>query len=101
MVPTLSWICNIKINGNFIYIFYDFSCLYQQVVAVSPFEDTVALVACNHEEADTRMMVYAADTVKSEHRRILHRTVDTDVEVLAVWMAQELRAYMRQSMNYG
>ena len=36
------------------------------------------------------MMVHAADAVKSGHRRILIRTVDTDVVVLAVWMAQEL-----------
>ena len=35
-------------------------------------------------------MVHAADAVKSGHRRILIRTVDTDVVVLAVWMAQEL-----------
>ena len=67
-----------------------FLCLYQQVIAVPPFEDTAALAPCNHEEADTRMMVHAADAVKSGHRRILIRTVDTDVVVLAVWMAQEL-----------
>lgn len=36
------------------------------------------------------MMVHAADAVKSGHRRIFIHTVDTDVVVLAVWMAQEL-----------
>lgn len=86
---------------RYIYIFfYDqltafnkymtFLCLYQQVIAVPPFEDTAALAPCNHEEADTRMMVHAADAVKSGHRTILILTVDTDVVVLAVWMAQEL-----------
>ncbi|XP_064086105.1 uncharacterized protein LOC135201158 [Macrobrachium nipponense] len=62
----------------------------EQVIAVPPFEDTAALAPRNHEEADTRMMVHAADAVKSGHCRILIRTVDTDEVVLAVWMAQEL-----------
>uniref|UniRef100_UPI00358F0BB1 uncharacterized protein n=1 Tax=Myxine glutinosa TaxID=7769 RepID=UPI00358F0BB1 len=36
------------------------------------------------------MMLHAAAAMKSGHRRVLIRTVDTDVVVLAVWMAQEL-----------
>ena len=55
-----------------------------------PCADTAALAPCNHEEADTRMMLHAAAAMKSGHRRVLIRTVDTDVLVLAVWMAQEL-----------
>uniref|UniRef100_UPI00358E0007 uncharacterized protein n=1 Tax=Myxine glutinosa TaxID=7769 RepID=UPI00358E0007 len=62
----------------------------EQVIAVPPCADTAALAPCNHEEADTRMMLHAAAAMKSGHRRVLIRTVDTDVVVLAVWMAQEL-----------
>ncbi|KAG7174158.1 hypothetical protein Hamer_G003045 [Homarus americanus] len=45
--------------------------------------------ACNHEEADTRMMVHAADALECGHRRILILTVDTDVVILAVALANE------------
>uniref|UniRef100_UPI00358F05C7 uncharacterized protein n=1 Tax=Myxine glutinosa TaxID=7769 RepID=UPI00358F05C7 len=62
----------------------------EQVIAVPPCADTAALAPCNHEEADTRMMLHAAAAMKSGHHRVLIRTVDTDVVVLAVWMAQEL-----------
>uniref|UniRef100_UPI00358E0809 uncharacterized protein n=1 Tax=Myxine glutinosa TaxID=7769 RepID=UPI00358E0809 len=62
----------------------------EQVIAVPPCADTAALAPCNHEEADTCMMLHAAAAMKSGHRRVLIRTVDTDVVVLAVWMAQEL-----------
>ena len=39
---------------------------------------------CSHEEADTRMIIHLADAAKSGHCRIMIRTVDTDVVVLAV-----------------
>ena len=45
---------------------------------------------CNHEEPDTRIIVHAAAVMKSGHSRLLIRTVDTDVVVLAVWFAQEM-----------
>ena len=35
-------------------------------------------------------MLHAAAAMKCGHRKILIRTVDTDVVVLAVWVAQEL-----------
>ncbi|KAG7178072.1 hypothetical protein Hamer_G003830 [Homarus americanus] len=47
------------------------------------------LAPCNHEEADTRMMVHAADALECGHWRILIRTVDTDVVILAVALANE------------
>lgn len=46
--------------------------------------DLTALQPCSHEEADTRLMVHAADAAKEGHSRIMIRTVDTDVVVLAV-----------------
>ena len=49
-----------------------------------------ALAPCNHDEADTCMMLHAAAAIKCGHHKILICTVDTDVVVLAVWVAQEL-----------
>ena len=39
---------------------------------------------CTHEEADTRMILHAADGSSKGHNRIMIRTVDTDVVVLAL-----------------
>ncbi|KAG7161592.1 hypothetical protein Hamer_G014153 [Homarus americanus] len=61
----------------------------KRVLTVPPRKDTANLAPCNHEEADTRMMVHAADALECGHRRILIRTVDTDVVVLAVALANE------------
>ena len=61
----------------------------QHVIAVPPNEETTSLAPCNHEEADTRMMLHAAAAMKCGHRKIAIRTVDTDVVVLAVWVVQE------------
>ncbi|KAG7161847.1 hypothetical protein Hamer_G007507 [Homarus americanus] len=61
----------------------------KQVLTVPPRKDTANLAPYNHEEADTRMMVHAADALECGHRRILIRTVDTDVVSLAVALANE------------
>ncbi|KAG7168460.1 hypothetical protein Hamer_G002523 [Homarus americanus] len=61
----------------------------KQVLTVPPQKDTANLAPCNHEEADTSMMVHAADALECGHRRILIRTVDTDVVILAVALAIE------------
>eukprot|EP00058_Branchiostoma_floridae_P011619 XP_002597107.1 hypothetical protein BRAFLDRAFT_76362 [Branchiostoma floridae] len=45
---------------------------------------------CNHEEADSRIMVHVADAANEGFRRILVRSVDTDVVVLAVATVQQL-----------
>lgn len=46
--------------------------------------DVSALAPCTHEEADTRMFVHVQDAFNRGHRRMMLRTVDTDVVVLAV-----------------
>ena len=48
------------------------------------------LSPCTNEEADTRMLLHAADGAKQGCKRILVRTVDTDVVVLAVSTANKL-----------
>ena len=53
--------------------------------------NTVNLAPCAHEEVDTRMILHAADAVQEGHRKIVLRTVDTDVLVLAISLAGRLQ----------
>ena len=48
--------------------------------------DTSLLFPCDHEEADSRMMLHLADAVNEGDNKVLLRTVDTDIAVLAVAM---------------
>ena len=43
-----------------------------------------SLAPCNHEEADTRLFLHALHCAQNGHHRILIRSVDTDVVVLAI-----------------
>jgi len=43
-----------------------------------------ALAPCDHEEADTRLFLHALHCAQSGHRKVLIRSVDTDVVVLAI-----------------
>ena len=45
--------------------------------------NTVNLAPFTHEEEDTRMVLHAAEAVQEGHRKIVLRTVDTDVLVLS------------------
>lgn len=55
----------------------------------------------NHEEADTRMMVHAADALKCGHRQIFIRPVDADV-ILAVALANERSGELDELwLNFG
>jgi hypothetical protein len=45
---------------------------------------TTRLPPCNHEEADTRLLLHAADGSVKGHSSIMIKTVDTDVVLLAV-----------------
>ena len=60
------------------------------VLSKPPLLDTAALAPCNHEEADSRMMLHAAHAAHNGHKKILIRTVDTDFVVLAVALARTL-----------
>ena len=44
--------------------------------------DLLRLARCSHDEADTRMLLHAADAVHQGHQRIMLRTVDSDVLVM-------------------
>ncbi|XP_070183812.1 uncharacterized protein [Littorina saxatilis] len=53
------------------------------VLSNRPLDAQTKLSPCSHEEADTRLIVHLSDAANN-HRRILIRTVDTDVVVLAI-----------------
>ena len=54
------------------------------VIANSDSEIETDIAPCNHEEADTRLILHALHCAEHGHRRILIRSVDTDVEVLSI-----------------
>lgn len=46
--------------------------------------DLSSLEPCIHEEADTRIMVHVKDAAVCGHQKVMIRTIDTDVVVLAI-----------------
>ena len=50
-----------------------------------------SITPCNHEEADTRIILHAAHCARLGHQKVAIRTVDTDVLVLAVAAFQFLQ----------
>ena len=52
--------------------------------------DIAGLMSCTPEEADTRMFVHASDGAEHGMNKILLRTVDTDVVVIGISMAQNI-----------
>jgi hypothetical protein len=49
-----------------------------------------SLQPCSHEEADTRLVLHAANAAKAGYKNIAIRTVDTDVLVIAISVWQEI-----------
>ena len=45
---------------------------------------------CHQEEADTRLLLHVSDCVQNGNKRLLLRTVDTYVIVIAVAMSQHM-----------
>ncbi|KAG1683665.1 hypothetical protein GQR58_009801 [Nymphon striatum] len=50
-----------------------------------------SLAPCTHEEANSRMLLYVSNSARHGHNKIMIRTVDTDVVVLAVSVVQHLQ----------
>ena len=59
------------------------------VLSPSPVE-TKGLTACNNEEAGTRMFIHVKHTSARGLKKVLIRTVDTDVMILAIAYAKKL-----------
>ena len=56
-----------------------------ELVLCNPKRNSIDQISpCSHEEADTRLLLHAKDAVQHGCERIMIRTVDTDVVVLAV-----------------
>ena len=58
--------------------------------------DLSALAPCTHEEADIRMILHVEDAVQNGYSKVMVRTVDTDVVVLAVTAASRLRNHISE-----
>ena len=54
--------------------------------------DTTSLCPCTHEEADTRLLLRALDASAKGCKRVMLRTVDTDVVVLSIAMDSKINA---------
>lgn len=64
--------------------------VYTTYGEVVPSSQPTEMIECSHEEADTRLVLHAYHASQFGYRKILIRTVDTDVVVLAVSRVQDL-----------
>ena len=56
----------------------------ENVLCSNLHQDVSSLTPCTHEEADTRMFVHVMDAVQKGYQKLMLRTVDTDVVILAI-----------------
>jgi hypothetical protein len=61
-----------------------------EILCNNPREYTHNLLSCQHEEADTRLLMHAKDAANQGHNKVIVCTMDTDVVVLALGMIQQL-----------
>jgi len=54
--------------------------------------DLASVSPCTHKEADTHMLLHAHHAALQDHSRLLIRTVDTDVVILAISVVQKFGA---------
>ena len=73
----------------------------ESILSKPRLHDQDSLSPCNHEEADSRMLLHANHAALSGHTKILIRTVDTDVVVLAVSVAATLGAEYEIWLAFG
>ena len=66
------------------------STKHESVVFNNDRTDAADLSPCMHEEADTRLLLHAADTARRGYTKVMVRTVDTEVVVIAVAKFQYL-----------
>lgn len=67
------------------------STCHEKIMSSSP-RDLSHISPCSHEEDDTRTLLHAVDCCKVGHKKIMIRTVDTDVLVIAVTLFERLGA---------
>ena len=77
-------------------------CAYDDTCISSSNElDLSNLTPCNHEEADTRVFLHVKDMTIQGHRKMVIRTVDTDVMVLAVSVYELLQEMEELWVDFG
>lgn len=72
-------IAALVIPGKEVYSTYDTNVVCAHEVVIGP-----SLAPCDHEEADTRLLLHALHCANSGCQKVMIRSVDTDVLVLAV-----------------
>ena len=101
----VNWESFLRLNGNKDDLFqYLASCIQtmdtREKVIISTLRNAVvasctydchALQPCDHEEADTCILLHAADCQKQGFSKFMIRTVDTDIVVLAVSIFHQLK----------
>lgn len=85
--------------------------IIKQKIVISTFETNVicnqnaenltSLSECNHEEADTRIFIHIKDASIKGYTKIMIRTVDTDVVVLAVYAMQQIHRLTEMWILFG
>ena len=63
---------------------------FRETSLTAPIPSNVKVSPCNHEEADTRIFIHVADATHQEFRKILIRSNDSDVVIIAVSCIQDL-----------
>ena len=93
-----NWPQFLKVDSNKVELFhylaeqtglvqYEWKCVLvtkDSLVLSSSAQITDNISPCTHEEADTRLLLHAADCARQGLKKVLIRTVDTDVVVIAV-----------------
>ena len=64
-------------------------------------DDLASLSPCNHEEANSCMLLHVSHAADYGHRKLLIWTVDTDVVVLALSVAQCLGTEYELWLAFG
>ena len=73
----------------------------EKVLCIPPQNDLTGLEPCCHEEADTRLRLHIKHTSENQHKKILIRTVDTDVIVRAIMASQTLPLHSEIWVAFG
>ena len=63
---------------------------FREATLTAPIHSNVNVSHCNHEEADTRIFIHVTDATHQEFRKILIKSNDSDVVIIAVSCIQDL-----------
>lgn len=75
--------------------------LEENVITNIPNFEDPNLSPCNHEEADSRLFVHVASAVQQGHSKVLIRTCDTDVLVIAITCVPKISGLEELWLHFG